>query len=65
MEYSIAAAKNVKIVKPPNTIEAVKEIVASKGILGLYQVREALARLDHQSLSDERGPIGIQAALLA
>lgn len=37
LEYSIAAAKNVKIVKPPNTIESVREIVASKGILGLYQ----------------------------
>jgi len=37
LEYSIAAAKHIKIAKPPNTIEAVKEIVTAKGVPGLYQ----------------------------
>lgn len=37
LEYSIAAAKQIKIVKPPGTVEAVKEIVGNKGFFGLYQ----------------------------
>jgi len=37
LEYSIAAAKNVKIDKPPTTTQAVKDIVNAKGIFGLYQ----------------------------
>lgn len=37
LEYSIAAAKNQKIVKPPGTYEAVREIVKAKGFFGLYQ----------------------------
>jgi len=37
LEYSIAAAKNIKIVKPPGTIEAVRDIVKEKGFFGLYQ----------------------------
>ncbi len=36
LEYSIAAAKGLKIVKPPNTLEAVREIFNTNGLLGLY-----------------------------
>lgn len=36
LEYSIAATKGIQLVKPPNTIEAVREIVRTHGISGLY-----------------------------
>ncbi|KAF8746059.1 hypothetical protein AX14_000124 [Amanita brunnescens Koide BX004] len=36
LEYTIAASKHVNLTKPPGTIEAVKDIVRSNGIAGLY-----------------------------
>lgn len=36
LEYTIAEAKGVHLVKPPGTIEVVREIFKSKGIPGLY-----------------------------
>ncbi|KAG8933295.1 hypothetical protein FRC03_012254 [Tulasnella sp. 419] len=37
LEYSIAHAKHITIVKPPNTAQAVVEIVRASGLRGLYQ----------------------------
>ncbi|KAG8861979.1 hypothetical protein FRB96_002422 [Tulasnella sp. 330] len=37
LEYSIAAAKNIKLEKPPSTMGAVREIMSTKGFFGLYQ----------------------------
>ncbi|KAI6118836.1 hypothetical protein EV401DRAFT_1862589 [Pisolithus croceorrhizus] len=36
LEYSIAATKGIQLVKPPNTIEAVRDIVRTHGLSGLY-----------------------------
>jgi solute carrier family 25 (mitochondrial carnitine/acylcarnitine transporter), member 20/29 len=36
LEFSIAAAKGVVIVKPPNTWESVKDIFRTRGPMGLY-----------------------------
>ncbi|KAI0078199.1 hypothetical protein K474DRAFT_1674351 [Panus rudis PR-1116 ss-1] len=36
LEYSIAASKGLKIAKPPSTLEAVREIFRSGGLMGLY-----------------------------
>jgi len=36
LEYSIAESKGVRIVKPPNTMQAVREIYKNNGIRGLY-----------------------------
>ncbi|KDQ17972.1 hypothetical protein BOTBODRAFT_29288 [Botryobasidium botryosum FD-172 SS1] len=36
LEYQIAAKKGIAIVKPPNTVQAVKEIVRNSGLVGLY-----------------------------
>ncbi|KAG1756637.1 uncharacterized protein EDB91DRAFT_1213345 [Suillus paluster] len=36
LEYSIAATKGVQFVKPPNTIEAVREIFRTHGLSGLW-----------------------------
>ncbi|KAG1754620.1 hypothetical protein EDB19DRAFT_1892579 [Suillus lakei] len=36
LEYSIAATKGVQMVKPPNTIEAVREIFRTHGLSGLW-----------------------------
>ncbi|KAF7967208.1 hypothetical protein HWV62_15184 [Athelia sp. TMB] len=36
LEYSIAEGKGVHLVKPPGTMEAVREIFKTKGIAGLY-----------------------------
>ncbi|KAG9010102.1 hypothetical protein FRB93_004764 [Tulasnella sp. JGI-2019a] len=37
LEYSIAAAKNIKLEKPPGTYTAVREIVNANGFRGLFQ----------------------------
>ncbi|KAI0797583.1 mitochondrial carrier [Abortiporus biennis] len=36
LEYSIAASKGIKIVRPPSTLQAVSEIFRTNGISGLY-----------------------------
>ena len=36
LEFSIAAAKGIVIVKPPNTWESVKDIFRTRGPMGLY-----------------------------
>ncbi|KAI6028664.1 hypothetical protein F5J12DRAFT_903607 [Pisolithus orientalis] len=36
LEYSIAATKGIQLIKPPNTIEAVRDIVRMHGVSGLY-----------------------------
>ncbi|KAG1772809.1 hypothetical protein EDD22DRAFT_976463 [Suillus occidentalis] len=36
LEYSIAATKGVQMVKPPNTIDAVREIFRTHGLSGLW-----------------------------
>ncbi|KAI6045703.1 hypothetical protein EDC04DRAFT_2558982 [Pisolithus marmoratus] len=36
LEYSIAATKGIQLIKPPNTIEAVRDIVRTHGKSGLY-----------------------------
>lgn len=36
LEYSIAEGKGVHLVKPPGTMEVVREIFKSKGVAGLY-----------------------------
>lgn len=36
LEYTIAASKGIKMVKPPGTLEAVKEIYRNNGFGGLY-----------------------------
>ncbi|KAF8212119.1 mitochondrial carrier [Mycena galopus ATCC 62051] len=36
LEYTIAASRGVHIVKPPGTVAAVKEIIQTRGITGLY-----------------------------
>jgi len=36
LEYSIAASKGQSIVKPPGTLEAVRDIFRTNGVLGLY-----------------------------
>ncbi|EMD38298.1 hypothetical protein CERSUDRAFT_113465 [Gelatoporia subvermispora B] len=36
LEYSIAASKGVRIVKAPNTLNAVRDIFRTNGLLGLY-----------------------------
>lgn len=36
LEFSIAAAKGVVIVKPPNTWDSVKDIFRTRGPMGLY-----------------------------
>ncbi|KIJ69031.1 hypothetical protein HYDPIDRAFT_184954 [Hydnomerulius pinastri MD-312] len=36
LEYSIAATKGVQLVKPPNTLDAVREIFRRNGLSGLY-----------------------------
>jgi len=36
LEYSIAASKGLKIVKPPGTMEAIRDIFRTNGLLGLY-----------------------------
>ncbi|EJD02463.1 mitochondrial carrier [Fomitiporia mediterranea MF3/22] len=36
LEYSIAESKGIKLVKPPTTTQAVKDIVRSSGLRGLY-----------------------------
>ncbi|KAF8077862.1 hypothetical protein FPV67DRAFT_1443423 [Lyophyllum atratum] len=36
LEYTIAASKGVHLVKPPGTIQAVKEIFKTNGLAGLY-----------------------------
>lgn len=36
LEYSIAASKGVRFAKPPNTVEAIRDIFRTNGLLGLY-----------------------------
>jgi len=36
LEYTIAASRGITLVKPPGTLEAVREIVRNNGIKGLY-----------------------------
>jgi len=36
LEYTIAASKGIHLVKPPSTLEAVKEIFRANGVAGLY-----------------------------
>ncbi|KAG0699656.1 hypothetical protein DFH29DRAFT_983430 [Suillus ampliporus] len=36
LEYSIAASKGIQMVKPPNTVEAVREIFRTHGLSGLW-----------------------------
>ncbi|KAH7889406.1 hypothetical protein F5I97DRAFT_1801300 [Phlebopus sp. FC_14] len=36
LEYSIAASKGIQLVKPPNTLEAVRDIFRTNGLRGLY-----------------------------
>ncbi|KAJ7905621.1 mitochondrial carrier domain-containing protein [Mycena olivaceomarginata] len=36
LEYTIAASRGVHIVKPPGTVAAVREIIKTRGITGLY-----------------------------
>ncbi|KAF9218142.1 mitochondrial carrier, partial [Gyrodon lividus] len=36
LEYSIAASKGVHLAKPPGTFEAVREIIKTNGLFGLY-----------------------------
>ncbi|KAI0723996.1 mitochondrial carrier [Cerioporus squamosus] len=36
LEYSIAASKGIRLAKAPSTMEAVREIFRSSGLLGLY-----------------------------
>ena len=36
LEYSIAETKGIHIVKPPNTLDAVRDIFRANGIRGLY-----------------------------
>lgn len=36
LEFSIAAAKGIVIVKPPNTWESVKDIFRTRGPMGIY-----------------------------
>jgi len=36
LEYTIAASKGIHLVKPPGTLDAVKEIFRANGIAGLY-----------------------------
>ncbi|OAX36678.1 hypothetical protein K503DRAFT_857848 [Rhizopogon vinicolor AM-OR11-026] len=36
LEYSIAASKGIQLVKPPNTLDAVREIVRAHGLSGLW-----------------------------
>ena len=36
LEYSIAASKGLRIVKAPSTVDAVKDIFRTNGLLGLY-----------------------------
>jgi len=36
LEFSIAAAKGIVIVKPPNTWDSVKDIFRTRGPMGLY-----------------------------
>lgn len=36
LEYTIAASKGVSMVKPPGTVEAVKDIYRANGLKGLY-----------------------------
>jgi len=36
LEYQMAEKKGIAIVKPPNTVQAVKEIVRNSGLTGLY-----------------------------
>lgn len=36
LEYSIAASKGLKLAKPPNTLEAIRDIFRTNGLLGLY-----------------------------
>jgi len=36
LEYTIAASKGISLVRPPSTMEAVREIFRSNGITGLY-----------------------------
>ena len=36
LEYAIAESKGIRLVKPPNTSQAVVDIVRSNGLKGLY-----------------------------
>jgi len=36
LEYSIAAAKGFRIARPPSTLEAVRDIMRTRGLFGLY-----------------------------
>ncbi|KAF8623576.1 hypothetical protein AX15_006344 [Amanita polypyramis BW_CC] len=36
LEYTIAASKGIALVKPPGTIEAVRDITRTNGVVGLY-----------------------------
>jgi solute carrier family 25 (mitochondrial carnitine/acylcarnitine transporter), member 20/29 len=36
LEYSIAEQRGIAIVKPPNTLDAVADIVRRSGVTGLY-----------------------------
>ncbi|KAH8106855.1 hypothetical protein BXZ70DRAFT_1074595 [Cristinia sonorae] len=36
LEYSIAASKGIRLIKPPGTAEAIRDIFRSNGLLGLY-----------------------------
>jgi len=36
LEYSIAASKGIRLTKPPNTIEAIRDIFRTNGLFGLY-----------------------------
>jgi hypothetical protein len=36
LEYTIAASKGIRLVKPPGTFEAVKDIYRANGVAGLY-----------------------------
>ncbi len=36
LEYSIAASKGIRLAKAPSTMDAVREIFRSSGLLGLY-----------------------------
>jgi len=36
LEYSIAHSKGITLVRPPGTVEAVREIFRTNGLCGLY-----------------------------
>jgi hypothetical protein len=36
LEYTIAASKGVTLIKPPRTLEVVRELFKTNGVRGLY-----------------------------